>query len=294
MFPTKILKPGNLSGKQRRQIEAAVNAARGDPNRPESVQASIPYIAMYPDGVCKVTERIYSKTLIFYDINYALAGEDEQAFIFDGICNLYNYFDPSVSVQQTYLTRQAGKEEFSRIIEILPTGDDFDHIRAEYDGILKLQLEKGGNGIVRTKYLTFAIEADDLKMAKSRLDRIESDILNHYGNMGVLSLPLSGKERLAVMRNILHLGSADQFMFEWDWLAKTGLSTKDYISPTSFHFGEGRAFRSGGKIGAVSFLQIIAPELSDRILTDFLEVDENMVVTIHCPARFPENTRKRC
>jgi len=37
----------------------------------------------------------------------------------------------------------------------------------------------------------------------------------------------------------------------------------------------------GGKIGAVSVLQIIAPELNDRILADFLEVDGNVVVNIH-------------
>jgi len=59
------------------------------------------------------------------------------------------------------------------------------------------------------------------------------------------------------------------------------MSTKDYISPTSFHFGEGRTFRVGGKIGAVSFLQILAAELNDRILSDFLEVDGNIVVNLH-------------
>jgi len=273
-------KPATLSKEQRRQIEAAILAAKGDPNRPTSVQASIPYRAMYPDGVCHVAGKLYSKTIEFFDVNYMLAGKDEQTAIFEGLCDFYNYFDPSISVQQTFISRRAAKEEFHKAIDIPRVGDNFDHIRDEYGGILKSQLEKGNNGLVRTKYLTFAVEADSLKMAKSRLGRIEMDIINHFKMMGAGARPLSGKERLAALHGVLHLGTTEQFNFDWDGLYKTGLSTKDFISPTSFHFGEGRTFRVGGKIGAVSFLQIIAPELNDRILADFLEVDGNVVVNL--------------
>lgn len=271
----------NLTSGKRRRVEKTIAAAKGDPNKPESVQASIPYLAMYPDGVCRVTERLYSKTLEFSDVNYMLADKDEQTAIFEGLCDFYNYFDPSISVQQTFISRRAAKEEFHRAIEIPPAADDFDFIRDEYGGILKTQLEKGSNGLVRTKYLTFAIEADSPKMAKSRLARLEMDIVNHFKLMGAAAWPLTGKERLAAMHGVLHLGTTERFAFEWDWLSKTGMSTKDYISPTSFHFGEGRSFRVGGKIGAVSFLQIMAPELNDRILADFLEVDGNVAVNLH-------------
>lgn len=271
----------NLTRGQRRRVDKAITAAKGDPAKPTSVQASIPYLAMYPDGVCMVTDRLYSKTLEFADVNYMLADKDEQTAIFENLCDFYNYFDPSISIQETFISRRAGKEEFHRAIEIPPANDEFNHIRDEYGGILKTQLEKGNNGLVRTKCLTFAIEADSLKMAKSRLTRIETDILNHFKLMGAAARPLSGKERLAAMHGVLHLGTTERFAFDWDWLSKTGMSTKDYIAPTSFHFGEGRTFRVGGKIGAVSFLQIMAPELNDRILADFLEVDANVVVNLH-------------
>jgi len=266
---------------RRRRVDKAITAAKGDPAKPTSVQASIPYLAMYPDGVCRVTERFYSKTLEFSDVNYMLADKDEQTAIFEGLCDFYNYFDPSISVQETFICHRAAKEDFHKAIEIPLVGDDSDYIRDEYDGILKTQLEKGNNGLVRTKYLTFGIEADSPQMAKSRLARIETDILNHFKMMGAAAYSLSGKERLAAMHSVLHLGTTERFAFDWDWLAKTGMSTKDYIAPTSFHFGEGRTFRMGGKIGAVSFLQIMAPELNDRILADFLEVDGNVVVNLH-------------
>jgi len=270
-----------LSRKQRRDIDAAILALNGNPNKPASVQDSIPYIAMYPDGVCHVAGRLYSKTVEFFDVNYMLADKDGQTQIFEGLCDFYNYFDPSISVQQTFISRRAAKEEFQKAINIPPAGDGFDYIRDEFSGILKSQLEKGNNGLIRTKYLTFAIEADNLKMAKARLTRIELDIQNHFKQMGTSARPLNGKERLALLHGVLHLGTTEQFGFEWEGLHKTGMSTKDFIAPTSFHFGEGRTFRVGGKIGAVSFLQIIAPELNDRILADFLELDCNVVVNLH-------------
>ena len=278
---TKKSAENNLTGRQKKEINTAITAARGDSDRPESVQASIPYLAMYPDGVCRVTERLYSKSIEFYDVSYMLAGKDEQTAIFEGICDLYNYFDPSISIQETFISRRAAKEDFQRAIAIPPANDEFNHIRDEYSGILKKQIEKGSNGLIRTKYLTFAIESDSLKQARSRLARIELDILNHFKMIGAAARPQNGKERLAVLHSVLHLGTTERFMFEWDGLYKTGMSTKDFISPTSFHFGGGRTFRVGAKIGAASFLQIIAPEINDNILKDFLEVDTNVCVNLH-------------
>lgn len=280
MFQTKKQNPGNLTGRQKRQIDAAITAAKGD-GKPHSVQASIPYLAMYPDGLCQVTDKTFSLTITFEDINYMLAGKDEQTATFENLCDFYNYFDSSISVQETFISRRAAREEFQKSVDIPLAGDGFDAIRSEYGGVLKTQLDKGNNGLVRTKYLTFSIEADNLKTARARLARIETDILNHFKVMGAAARPLSGKERLAALHSVLHLGTTERFAFEWDWLSKTGMSTKDYIAPTSFHFGEGRTFRMGAKIGAVSFLQLNAPEINDRILADFLEVDADTVVNLH-------------
>ena len=71
------------------------------------------------------------------------------------------------------------------------------------------------------------------------------------------------------------------FQFEWDWLAPSGLSTKDFIAPSSFEFRTGKQFRMGKKYGAVSFLQILAPELNDRLLADFLDMESSLIVSMH-------------
>ena len=55
-----------------------------------------------------------------------------------------------------------------------PAGDEFDGIRAEYAGMLQNQLARGNNGLIKTKYLTFGVEADNLRAAKPRLERIRN------------------------------------------------------------------------------------------------------------------------
>ena len=71
------------------------------------------------------------------------------------------------------------------------------------------------------------------------------------------------------------------FNFDWRWLVPTGLSPKDFIAPTAFEFKTGNCFRMGDTYGQASFLQIEAPELNDRILADFLDIESNILVTLH-------------
>ena len=166
-------------------------------------------------------------------------------------------------------------------IQIPDQGDEFDSIRQEYTQMLQNQLARGNNGLMKTKYLTFGIDADSMKTAKPRLERLETDILNNFKRMGVLAETLSGQQRLRVLHDILRMDTPEPFLFDWKWLPKTGLGTKDFIAPSSFYFGRARDFRMGKKFCRVSFLQILAPELSDRILKDFLDVESNLVVSIH-------------
>ncbi len=106
---------------------------------------------------------------------------------------------------------------------------------------------------------TFGIDADSIKAAKPRLERIETDILNNFKRLGVAARTLDGKERLSQLHAVFHMDEQLPFQFEWDWLAPSGLSTKDFIAPSSFEFRTGKQFRMGKKYGAVSFLQKGSP-----------------------------------
>ena len=268
-----------LSRAEKNQIEALIRNAKGD-GKAHTAQQSIPYLAMYPDGICKVTEKKYSKSIAFEDINYQLAGSDDKTAIFENWCDFLNYFDASVSVQLSFINQGVQREQAEQAIHIPKQDDAFNSIRNEYTDMLKNQLAKGNNGLVKQKYITFSIEADNLAAAKSRLARLETDILNNFKVLGVSAHPLNGAERLKVLHGVFH-PAGEPFSFDWAWLAPSGLSTKDFIAPSSFRFGEGRYFRMGRKIGAVSFLEILAPELNDRILADMLDLETGVIVNLH-------------
>ena len=268
-----------LTRAEKKQIESIIRQAKGD-GKAHTAQQTIPYLQMYPDGICQVTDKKYSKSIVFEDINYQLAGSDDKTAIFENWCDFLNYFDASVSVQLSFINQGTQREEAEKAIDIPMQDDAFNSIRSEYAGMLKNQLSKGNNGLVKHKYITFSIEAGNPAAAKSRLARIETDILNNFKVLGVTARPLNGQERLKVLHGVFH-PDGEPFAFSYDWLAPAGLTTKDFIAPSSFRFGEGRYFRMGRKIGAVSFLEILAPELNDRMLADILDLETGVIVNLH-------------
>ncbi len=276
-----VSKKKRLSRADRRQIEAAIARANRTDRKEKSAQDSIPYERMWPDGICRVAGSRYTKTIQFQDINYQLSQNEDKTAIFEGWCDFLNYFDSSIQFQLSFLNLAASEETFARAINIPLQGDDFDSIRVEYTTMLQNQLARGNNGLIKTKYLTFGIDADSLKAAKPRLERIETDILNNFKRLGVAAETLDGKARLAQLHGIFHMDEQVPFRFEWDWLAPSGLSTKDFIAPSGFEFRTGKQFRMGKKYGAVSFLQILAPELNDRMLADFLDMESSLIVSLH-------------
>ena len=270
-----------LTKAERQKINAAILMARNRNKKEKTAQDSIPFQKMYPDGICRVTDKLYTKTIRFQDINYQLAQNEDKTAIFESWCDFLNYFDSSIHFQLSFLNMTANANDYESSVTINPQQDDFDSIRSEYTEMLHSQLSKGNNGLMKTKYLTFGIEADSVKIAKPRLERIENDLWNGFKRIGAAVDSLDGKERLRLCHNILRMDGNEPFHFDWKWLVPSGLSVKDFIAPSSFEFREGRIFKTGAKFGAVSFLQVLAPELNDRILADFLDMESNLLVTMH-------------
>ena len=257
---------GNTASKKEKKITA---------------QQSIPYREMGKDGICRVEDGYYSKTIRFYDINYQLAQNEDKNAIFENWCDFLNYFDSTIHFQLSFINHHSNMTEYEDVIRIKKQNDSFDDLRTEFAQMLRNQLAKGNNGLVRTKYLTFGIEADNIREAKPKLERIETDILNNFKILGVSAYPLNGVERLQIMYETFNQDSKVPFQFSYDDVLRTGLNTKDYIAPSSFLFKNGKDFRMGDTMGAVSYLQILAPELTDKMLAEFLEMDCNLLVNLH-------------
>ena len=273
--------PANLTRTQQKQIKEVIDRAKKSDGVPHTAQDSIPFQRMFPDGICRVTDNFYTKTIQFQDINYQLAQQEDKTAIFDEWCGFLNFFDSSIHFELSFMNMSTDAESFEKSIRIPFKNDEFNSIRAEYSQMLRKQLAQGNNGLTKTKYLTFGIESDSMRQAKPRLMHIENDLLNNFRRLGVVAKTLNGKERLHVMHSMFHMGDNDKFMFDWKWLVESGLSVKDFIAPTSFAFKGNRTFQMGSLYGAMSYLAITASDLSDRMLADFLDMESSQIVTMH-------------
>ena len=255
-------------------------AAKGKKRAALSAQQTIPYVRMLPDGVCQFPGGLYTKTVEYEDINYSVASTEDQTAIFSGWSSFLNYFDSSLPFQLSFINRRSHSRSRYKV-NIPQAEDDFNSVRAEFTGMLKNQIARSNNGIERSKYITFGIPAESLDEARPRLERVEADVMSNFKRLGVPSEPMDGRARLALLHGQMHPGSREPFRFSWGDIAKTGLGTKDFIAPDSFDFRQPRLFRMGQYWGAASYLQILASELSDKLLAEILELDAEMTVTLH-------------
>ena len=276
-----IRMPSHLSAAEQKQVQTVIDRARGDRTVPHSAQESIPFQRMFPDGICRVTDNYYTKTIQFQDINYQLAQQEDQTAIFEEWCSFLNFFDSSIRFELSFMNMATDASNFEKMVRIPYQKDHFNPVRTEYSTMLRCQLAQGNNGLTKTKYLTFGIEAESMKQAKPRLIHIEIDLMNNFKRLGVRAKLLNGKERLHLMHDMFHMGDHDRFNFDWKWLPESGLSVKDFIAPTGFAFPKNRVFQMGGMYGSMSYLQITASDLSDQLLKDFLDMESSQIVTMH-------------
>jgi len=260
--------------------KAKTKSKRIDRRAALSAQQTIPYVVMHPDGICQLPGSVFTKTVEYEDINYAVASTEDQTAIFSGWSSFLNYFDSSLPFQLSFVNRRS--RSVSRYkVNIPAQQDEYDSIRDEYVDMLKGQIAKSNNGIDRSKYITFCLPAASMSEARPRLGRVESDVMGNFKRLGVQCQPLDGRERLAVLHGQMHPGQREPFRFAWKDIPKTGMGTKDYIAPDSFDFRQSRTFRVGQAWGAASYLQILASEMSDKLLAEILELDAELTVTMH-------------
>lgn len=246
-----------------------------------TVEDTIPYLRMLKSGICQLDKTHFNKCISFQDINYQLALEEDKDLIFNQFANVLNSFDPTVTIEFSYVNQIGRNTELKAAIQIPDKNDGYDDIRLEFRDMLKNQLAKGNNGLKKSKYITFGIEATNVEQARTKLERIEIDLLSNLKSMGVRAESLTGIERLKVLHDIFN---PDKFFsFSYKDL-KPRESTKSVIAPDSFNFIPSRYFKFGNHIGAVSHIQILASELSDRMLAEFLDIDDNINISFHIKA----------
>ena len=269
-----------ITKEEKKILSARMAEIKAESKNRRSVQNTIPYHTMYRDGVCEVSENFYSMTVQFFDANYSIAEFEEQNNIFDKYCDVINLFDNTIHFQLTFENQNRSKKKLIQTIQIPEQNDDFNKIRTEYSEMLTDKLLKGSNGQSARKFLTFGIESTSYKSARAKLMSIKNDVIKGFKAFGVEARALDGTERLETLYYALNPYGDENFVFDWDSMLHTGMDTKDFICPKSFKFNK-QNFEIGNVYGAVWHMNILAGELSDEVLRNFLEMQNLFCVNIH-------------
>ena len=290
----KLFPYSGLSQEERRRLKTDRKMLEGHVGKaPESAQQTIPFKRMYPDGICLVKDGYYTKMVEFFDINYDLLEDEEKRDILNEYGQFINYFDPSIHFQIFLFNRQINEQILEKQFTIPLQGDSFDEIREEYMEVLRKQASKGNCGVLKSKYVIYGVEADNLREARSRLNNIGKDIVKNLNRIGTNAKVLNGKERLQILYEFFNQGEMKPFYFSFDDLSKSGNSVKDYVAPSGFDFRYPSRFRSGSMFGSVHYVDMIAPKCDDELLKRILDIDDNLTVTIHMQTLDPLKAIKK-
>ena len=148
-----------LTKEDKKLLSARMAEIKKENGSNATVQNTVPFLCMYRDGVCQVTDNFFSLTVQFYDANYSIAEFDEQNNIFSKYCDVINLFDNTIKFQLTFENQNRSKEKLIHTVQIHEQEDDFNAIRQEYSKMLTDKLLKGANGQSAKKFLTFGIES---------------------------------------------------------------------------------------------------------------------------------------
>lgn len=270
-----------LTKEQQKQIQKRMHELKKkNISNSSATQTIIPYIEMCKDGVCYVKENTFSRTIEFFDTNYELADLDDKNGIFSKWCSLLNYFDDSIDFQFTYDNQKQNLEDELNKIEILSQDDDFNAVRNEYSDMLCKQRSGSNSGFTIRKLLTFTIQERSLKAARRKLNSIAEEIIKLFSEFDVKAVVLDGKQRIEVLYRSLNPLSNDRFIFDWGLKNRGGYSTKDFIAPMSMRFKKNK-FEINDGYGSITSIDILAGELSDRILNEYLNCGEQVSINIH-------------
>lgn len=245
-----------------------------------TAQDTLPFEAVAKDGIVMVGSDTYSATVHFSSHDYQLARREEREAIFDKWCDFLNHFDSSVKVDITCINRNPHKAERISAIVNKREDDGLDAFREEFSDMLTLRNAQASGGLVKEHYVTFSVEAKDPAEARGRLSRIASDVISRLHAIGVHAHMLNGKERMKLIAEVCADPAAPSTCAVSAKHADFN-NSKDAVSPNEFDFGHGDWFRVGKTYKRAAYLKIEAPELSDKILSDFLALETPIAINLH-------------
>lgn len=247
---------------------------------PNTIQDTIPYLAGNIDGIIESKRGVFSTTLEFEDINYQIARQDDQENIFLQYCKVLNYFDSHSDIEITINNTHINMGSFRKSIELGLKNDGLDLYREEYNNMLQYQVLEGKNNIKKDMYITISGEAKSFEEARMKFSKAQGEMQSNLKRMGSKSNVLDLNKRLEVLHDFFRTGEEGSFKFDDKKIKRNGLETKNLIAPDSIRFHK-NYFTMGNKFGRALYLKDLPSFLSDKFISELMEINKNMMLSIH-------------
>ena len=245
---------------------------------PKSVQQALPIKAIYEDGIFQVGNEKYSKSFKFTDINYAVAGQEEQENMFINYGTILNMLDESAESKLTIINRKLNKVDFDKKMKLDIGNDYLTPYRKEYNDILaSCSIET--NGIIQEKIITITIDKPDILSARTYFSKTSAKLESCFSKLGSKLEDLDINERIRIFYDFYRVFEEDIFHFDIKEFMKKGHSFKDYICPDTFEF-KSDYFKMGDRYGRVLYLKEYATYLKDDIASELTDLNKNMMLSI--------------
>lgn len=244
---------------------------------PKSIQETIEIMAVAENGIFEVAKNRYSKSYLFFDINYATATEDEQEGIFERYCMFLNSLDCNYKI--TINNKNKDMAELRKTVMFQNKQDGYDKFRHAYNDIIEEKIISGRQGIEQEHYLTLTIERKNYEEAKAQFATLEATIRKAFAALGTDIMPIAGNDRLKVLHNFYHLGRENEFDFDIKQAKKIGSDFRnDLCNGMLKYFPE--HIEDEEKYIRLLFIKKYPSSLSDRFLNEITSLPVHSVISI--------------
>ena len=261
-------------------------------NIPKTVQETIPYYAVYQNGIIETKPGTFSKSYAIEDVNFKIATMQEQENIFSKYSELLNSLGNDVKGQITIFNRNVDKDKFYEDVLMPYKHDSLDTYREESNSILISHMNEGRNNLMREKYFSISLEADNIDVATAQFARLDTEISASIKKINGCDSPaLTAVERLSILHDLYNLNSdtplysklningKDAESFSLELLGRQGITTKDAIAPSSITFNADHIIIDD-KYARVLFLEGYPSFLSTDFITDITDIACNMITSV--------------
>ncbi len=252
---------------------------------PRTGAESVPFERMYENGICYLGDGRYSIMLELSDINYHQLDDADQKDFWSSWCMFLNTLDYECSYQMCFYDRKADVNTLISDLEIKPseTEDEaYTKIISELNDTYKRYLVNGNKGLEKRMFLIINFKVPGFKVkskANEYAERIRNDL---YDKLGISTRLLDGHDRAKVLYHMLNPFNDERMIFDFDLTKNGGISVKEQLINHAFVFGKkADRFMIGSKYCCAAYLKLDANQISDRLLTKFMDLDCEKMISIH-------------